>query len=199
MKRLLLLFCLCSPLGLSSQSSSQTPEIKQSLQERYLGMKANSQTFKEYKVINELVLDKEWRIILDSVTGIRKQLREAMANIVRLEGELKSVQIALQQKEASTAKIEYDASHIGFFGIDFNKAVFVGVVIIIFAAIVMLMGLMMGRLKIMFKVMKEKNESVEMITHEFEEYKHKMLEKQSKLSRELQNERNRLQELRFKV
>ena len=62
-----------------------------------------------------------------------------------------------------------------------------------------LIGLMIGRLRIMFKVMKEKNESLEIIMREFEGYKRKMLEKESKLSRELQNERNRLQELRFKV
>jgi hypothetical protein len=43
---------------------------------------------------------------------------------------------------------------------------------------------------------KEKTESFDRITHELEEYKHNALEKQVKLSRELQNERNRIQEMR---
>lgn len=71
-----------------------------------------------------------------------------------------------------------------------------GLVIVVIAGLVVLLGLLLGKLKIMFKVMKEKNETVERITQELEDYKHKMLDKQSKLSRELQNERNKLQELR---
>ncbi len=196
MKRLLILFCLGTPLGLFSQSPSPTPEIKQSLRDRYQELKSTSQTFKEYKVIKETVLDHEWRIISDSVIRIRNLWGEAKSNTARLEGELKSIQITLQQREASTARIEHAASHIDFFGMDFNKAVFAGMVIMVFAGLLVLLFLVMVRLKIMFKVMKEKNELVEMITHEFEDYKHKMLEKQIKLSRELQNERNMLQELK---
>ena len=196
MKRFLILYCLFTPFVLYSQSNLKTAEIKQSLQERFQGMKSNSQTFKEYKVINEMMLDKEWRIISDSVMSIRNQWHEARSNGIRLEGELKSVQVALQQKEASTAKIEHAASHIDFFGIDFNKTAFVGMVMVVIAGLLVLLGLLMGRLKIMFREIKEKNETIERITHELEDYKHKMLDKQSKLSRELQNERNKLQEMR---
>lgn len=119
MKRLLFLLSFC-PIVLFSQSLSPTPEVRPSLQERYLLMKTNSQTFKEYKVINEMALDKEWRIISDSVKSIRNQWRDARSNGIRLESELKSIQATLQEKEAATSKIEHAASHIDFFGMDFN-------------------------------------------------------------------------------
>jgi hypothetical protein len=44
--------------------------------------------------------------------------------------------------------------------------------------------------------MKEKELIAHTLTQEFEEYKKKALEKQTKLSRELQNERNRLVDMR---
>ena len=38
-----------------------------------------------------------------------------------------------------------------------------------------------------------------MITHEYEEFKRKTLEKQTKLSRELQSERNKMEELKIRL
>lgn len=194
MKLFPILLCLLAPLSLMSQSVAAPGNP--SLHERYRELKSGSQTFKEYKVIKETVLDNEWRIAEDSVKAIRKQFRDAKSNIAKLEGELTAVQLTLKQKEESTVKIEHAASHINFFGMDFYKAVFIGAVIIIVAALVVLLVLLTGRLKIMFRVMKEKNETVDLITQEFEEYKHKALDKQTKLSRELQNERNKLQDLK---
>ena len=43
---------------------------------------------------------------------------------------------------------------------------------------------------------KEKIDLINATTFEFEEYKHKALDKQTKLSRELQNERNKLMEMK---
>ena len=88
------------------------------------------------------------------------------------------------------------ASHINFAGIDFNKTAFTGLVLSVVAALVVMVLLIVGRLKMVNHNVKEKSEAFDRITLELEEYKHHALEKQSKLSRELQNERNRAQEMR---
>jgi chromosome segregation ATPase len=167
-----------------------------SLTQRYQNMKSSSQTYKEYKVIKEVVLDNEWKTAEDSVRAIRTKWGEAKSTIGQLEGDLSTVRMTLKQKEDATAKIEHAANHIDFFGMDFRKPVFIITVLLIFAGLAAVLGLMTGRLKMLFKVMREKNEFLDRITAEFEEYKHKALEKQTKLSRELQTERNKLQDLR---
>ncbi|HRG08803.1 MAG TPA: hypothetical protein PLJ08_09515, partial [Cyclobacteriaceae bacterium] len=52
-----------------------------------------------------------------------------------------------------------------------------------------------ARLKMLQASVKDKAQVADSLTHEFEEYKRKALERQTKLSRELQNERNKLVEL----
>jgi len=104
--------------------------------------------------------------------------------------------LAMKQKEATIAPTEHAASHINFAGIEFNKTAFTGLVIAIVAALVLMLLLILGRLKMVNNDVKEKKEAFERVTLELEDYKHKALEKQSKLSRELQNERNRAQETR---
>ena len=196
--RLLLVFCsLAASISLFAQTPSMTPELKNaSLQERYQLMKSTSQTFQDYKVIKEIWLDKEWKIMIDSVKSGRARLREAKAESAKLESQLLTTQLTLKQREASMAATEHAASHIDFMGIDFNKAAFTGLAIAIIVGLMVLIVLIVGRLKMVNHEVKEKTESFERITHELEEYKHNALEKQVKLSRELQNERNRIQEMR---
>ncbi len=198
MKRFPILFSLLAPLTLFAQLAQvTTPESKsQSLLDRYQLMKSTSQTFQDYKVIKEVILDKEWRVFSDSVKAVRNNLREAKATITRLESELQGAQLAYKQKEESMSSVEHASTHIGFLGIPFGKGAFIAGVVTIVAVLVAALVLMIGRMKVMYHAMKEKIESFTIISLEFEEYKHKALEKQIKLSRELQNERNKLQELK---
>jgi len=196
--RLLLVFCsLLVSTSLFAQTPSGTPELKNaSLQERYQLMKSTSQTFQDYKVIKEIWLDKEWKIMMDSVRLGRARWREAKAEGAKLESQLLTTQLSLKQKEASMTKTEHAASHIDFAGIDFNKTAFTGLAVAVVAGLIVLIVLVVGRLKIVLHEIKEKTEAFDRIARELEEYKHNALEKQSKLSRELQTERNRIQEMR---
>ena len=141
--RLLLVFCsLAASLSLFAQAPSVTPELKNaSLQERYQLMKSTSQTFQDYKVIKEIWLDKEWKIMIDSVKSGRARLREAKAESAKLESQLLTTQLTLKQREASMAATEHAASHIDFVGIDFNKAAFTGLAIAIIVGLMVLIVL----------------------------------------------------------
>jgi hypothetical protein len=196
--RLLLVFCsFLLSFSLFAQAPSVSPELKNAtLQERYSLMKSTSQTFQDYKVIKETWLDKEWKIMIDSVRSGRARLREAKAEGAKLESELLATQLSLKQKEASMVATEHATSHIDFMGIDFNKAAFTGLAIAVVAGLVVLMVLMVGRLKMVSHEIKEKTEAFDNLTQALEENKRNALEKQVKLSRELQNERNRIQEMR---
>src|SRR6267378_2046076 len=196
--RLLLVFCsLAASFSLFAQTPSVPPELKNaSLQERYQLMKSTSQTFQDYKVIKEIWLDKEWKIVMDSIRSGRSRWRDAKAEGAKLESQLLTTQLTLKQREASMAATEHAASHIDFMGIDFNKAAFTGLAIAVVAGLVVLLVLMVGRLKIVSHDLNEKREAFDNLTQTLEEHKRNALEKQVKLSRELQNERNRIQEMR---
>ena len=196
-KIVILLFCLLAIHSVRGQASLEALKEKElSLKERFLLMKSKSQSFHEYKVIKENVLDGVWKIVQDSIKSKEAGIHEAKANIARLERELSDSKNAIKQKEESVAEITHDSTHINVFGIDVNKAAFISFVVILFGGLLFLLLLVSGRLKLMYSTLREKIESLKTVNKEFEDFKHKALEKQIKLSRELQNERNKLQELR---
>jgi hypothetical protein len=166
------------------------------LNERYQLLKTKSQNYREYKVIRETVLDSFWKIVRDSVASKEAALDSRDQNIKQLNTTLAETQANLKKKEESMAEIVHDSTHINVLGINFSKSVFITTVAVIVAILVLMVVLITGRLKLIHSAMKERADAFTSLSNEFEEYKRKAMEKQTKLSRELQTERNRLSESR---
>ena len=189
---LLLIFSLPS---LAQRSAEVLEADSSSLQERFDKLKSTSETFKDYKVIRAYVLDGMWKIAMDSAHAQKILLREANASIVKLQGKLDSANASMAEKEAAMAETLHDSTHINVIGIDMAKSTFLSVIGIVLLALLVVIGILFTRMRWVHNVIKEKTEKAESLSNEFEEYKRKALEKQMKLSRELQTERNKLQEL----
>lgn len=167
----------------------------QTLRERYLVMKSKSQNYQEYKVVKEYILDGFWKITLDSVQAKQAAIRQSKAEAAGLKEELNKNIAALKAKEDSMKEIVHASTHIRVLGIDFDKGFFAGMI----GVILLMMGLAIAgiiyTMKMIRKNLTEKEELAATISAEYEDYKRKAMDKQTKLSRELQNERNKLQEL----
>ena len=198
MKRVTLLFCflLISIATVFAQTAADAlRNDNQTLRERYLLMKTKSQNYQEYKVIKENILDGMWKIVQDSVFAKQATIRKSQAEITSLQAELNKNIEALKAKEDSMKDIVHASTHITVLGIDFNKGFFAAM----FGIFLLIAGLVIAgvvySMKMIRKNMVEKEELANSISAEYEEYKRKAMDKQTKLSRELQNERNKLQEL----
>lgn len=167
-----------------------------SLDARYKEMKSASQTFKDYKVIKETVLDKVWKIATDTIAKTEQQLVQAQTEIDGLKEELSAMRNAISEQEASIKDVVYDSTHISVLGIPFLKSIFILLVAAIIGGLAFLISLVFARMKIANSLVKEKTLIADSIAHEFEEFKKRSMEKHTKLSRELQNERNKWQEYR---
>ena len=180
---------------LLSVSAFGQEEIPENLQERFNYMKEKSQTYNDYKVIKGTVLDGVWKITMDSVKAQRVAIREANATIQKLNGDLATVNATIAEKDTALAEMEHDGTHINVIGIDIHKYTFISITGFVFLGLLVLAGLLFIRLKFISTSIREKTEAVDLLSNEFEEYKRNALDKQMKLSRELQDERNKLQEL----
>ena len=197
MKYLVALFFLLNITAAIAQTvGDAVTDKKYTVRERFGIIREKSQTFKEYKVIKETILDSFWKIITDSMAVQKNRLQEAHNEIAKLKKDLSSSQAALKAKEQATHDVEFASTHIAIAGIDFTKAGFASFVGIVILALIVCLGLLIAKLKLMYGSVRERNDTVNTITREYEDYKHKAMDKQTKLSRELQNERNKLQELR---
>jgi hypothetical protein len=192
----LLLICVLSGAGVFAQTAADALKTdSQTLRERYLLMKTKSQNYQEYKVIKENILDGMWNIVQDSVVAKQAAIRASRAEATRLQAELTKNIDALKAKENSMEAVVHASTHITVLGIDFDKGFFSAMVgIIILLAALGIAGVIYS-MKVLRKNLSEKEELANSISTEYEEYKRKAMEKQTKLSRELQNERNKLHEL----
>lgn len=198
MKYIISLCCLFVCIGSMAQTAAEQAIVRdgKTLNQRYSLMKEKSETFNEYKVIREYILDGMWKLTNDSIKEIRAQLAAAHDETFKLQQELNASIAAIKQKEESMTDVAYASTHITVLGIDFTKKFFVGMIGIVFLGMLLLLGLATGRLKMMYQSLKEKIDAENMVSTEYENYKRKALEKQMKLSRELQNERNKMAEMR---
>jgi hypothetical protein len=179
-------------LLISSASFAQTSE---SLTTRYKQMKEKSQTFKDYKVIKEVTLDAFWFSVADSIASKERAVAEASGEIETLKNQIIHVEANAKRREAEVEEIIFDSDHITVAGVSFHKAFFISIVFIVFASLVGLLVLSFTGGRLLYRSLKEKSESMLILNSEFEEYKHRAVEKQMKLSRELQDERNKVSEL----
>lgn len=192
----LLLICVLAVVGASAQKASDALENdNQTLRERYYVLKNKSQTYQDYKVIKENLLDGYWRIIEDSLRQNQATLRQARAEINSLNKELEDNRAALKAKEESMQDVLYASTHITVLGIDFDKGFFAGLMGIIILLLGLVIGVIYYSMKLMRRNLAEKVDLINSISAEYEDYKRRAMEKQTKLSRELQNERNKLAEL----
>jgi hypothetical protein len=192
---LLMMVLLVAGSAFAQTAEDALKNDKQTLRERYLVMKMKSQNYQEYKVIKENILDGMWKIVLDTMTAKQAAIRKSQSEINNLQAQLDKNIETLKAKEDSMNDIVYASTHIRVLGIDFDKGFFAGM----FGAILIIAGLVLAgvlySMKVLKKNLNEKEELASAISNEYEDYKRKAMDKQTKLSRELQNERNKLQEL----
>ncbi len=196
MRTILLLVIVSCSLAYSQPAQKAVEDKNLNLTQRFQEMKAGSQTFKEYKVIKESVLDKVWSITNDSIKKKEQQLAEAKNQITILQEELETTRNSMQVQQASIQDVIYDSTHISVVGIPFSKGLFIFLTAASIGGLAFVMSISFGRVKILNSMVKEKALIADSITHELEEFKKKAMEKQTKLSRELQNERNKWQDYR---
>jgi hypothetical protein len=196
MRTILLLLALSCSLAYSQPAQKAVEDKNLNLDERYKEMKSTSQTFKDYKVIKEVVLDKVWKITADSIAKKEGQLADAEKEIAALKDELTAVRNSMKAQETSMEEVIYDSTHISVLGVPFSKTVFILLSAAVIGGLVFVLSIAFARVKIANSLVKEKTLIADSMTHEFEDFKKKSMEKQTKLSRELQNERNKWQEYR---
>ena len=183
---------LISVAGFSQQASDALQEDL-TLRERFTILKSKSQTYGAYKVIKETSLDGVWKIMQDTIAGKNASIKAANQNINNLKSQLAQTEKTLTAKEQSMAEILHASTHINVLGIDLPKGAFISIVAITIAGLLVLLGLIIARMKLQSKSLSERNLAVTALTNEFDEYKHRAMDRQTKLSRELQDERNKLQ------
>lgn len=181
--------------GVANAQSRIALEGEYKLQDRYELMKDKAESYGAYKVIRTDILDGVWKIYMDSMALRKEQIAKANQNIKQLEGQIAGAQDQVKKAEEAMAASEYERTHLSAFGIPVAKGFFVSLVGIIIGGLIVALLIALASVRILRKANKEKEVTVNAVSSEFEAFRKKALEKEVKISRELQSERNKLQAL----
>jgi hypothetical protein len=195
MKFLILPFLVVS-LVANGQVQQVVLETNLPLPQQYVQLKSTAETYQDYKVIKEVKLDEFWKGVMDSVKRLKVEIKQANQSIAKLNSDFKAAGEKVDSVQASVTGLVHDSQHISFFGIGFTKWFFNISFLVVTGILVLFIIVLLGRARLVNQSIKEKSERLTLLTDEFDQYKRKSLEKEKKLSRELQTERNKLLELK---
>jgi len=162
-----------------------------SLNGQYQFMLKKSKSLYGARLINPSRLSTLWKSVNDTLRKERKQLREAKQQIKSQADNIASLKGEVTGKESSLASATASVNEINFLGISFNKGTYntiVWAIIIILAIALAIVILQTGKFR---KEASYRTQLYQEVADEFQAHKVKAKDKEMRLARELQDERNK--------
>jgi hypothetical protein len=168
----------------------------QKLDDQFQLMNESSQTFKDYKVIKINELNDFWKIVMDSIQTNRDFNTGIISKNKAQEEEITQLKEMLSKNNMTAQSMEYETSHINVLGVSLSKTSYKIINFAVIIALIIGSAFLFLNFQERVRTARVKIKAFETLESDFEEYKKVALEKQMKLRRELQTERNRLEKIR---
>ncbi len=159
-------------------------------------MLSRSKTINGYKLINQGRLAGVWQSALDTLKKERAEFKKVNAKVAEQEKTIVALQGEISGQEDTLNSSNAKMNEISFLGISFEKNTYHIIVwsIIIILGIALLVVIIRSAKNIMEA--KHRTQLYDEISAEYQAFKSKANEQQRKLARELQDERNIVEELK---
>jgi hypothetical protein len=155
------------------------------LAKQYEEVVIKSGSYKVYKNIRKTKIEQLWRNVTDSIKKERKIAADSKAELQKVNEEHAALQAEVQELKAGDSPMK-KLSNVS------DTTLLWGLIVLLAAGIVFVVY----RSRSAVQEVKDQIERNEELSAEFREYKSKAAEKERKLARELQDERNLVEELK---
>jgi len=189
-------FLCCSLIFSASFAQESADTESQSLNQQYNTLIDKSETFNEYKVIKKTVLTDFWKVVNDSI-AVKENTRKATQTTLNAKiAQIEALNNTVQEKDNELATGEEEKSTLVVLGTRTNKSSYAILSVVIPFLLLIAIGFLVVKSKADTSSTKIAKQDLNDLEVEFENYKKKALDLQAKLNRELQTERNKLQEMK---
>ncbi|ETZ20028.1 hypothetical protein [Pedobacter sp. V48] len=198
MRKILLPFItiLLINFTVQAQLKADTSKIDPSLRGQYQLLLSKSKTLNGYKLVNPSRLSVFWQNVRDSLNTDRKQLVVTRKKIEDQGKEISELKKQISGTESSLANSNAKLNEISFLGIGFTKSNYNLIVWGLIIALAAALAIIILRSAKHIHEAKYRSTLYDEISQEYQNYKVKANDKEKKLARELQDERNKLDELK---
>ncbi|MBC8985775.1 hypothetical protein H9X96_08295 [Pedobacter sp. N36a] len=197
-----LIFAIIAILFFQFHTQAQLPadsaKADPSLRGQYEFMLAKSKTINGYKLINPARLAGFWKSVSDSINQNRKQLSAVKVKLAEQEKAVTALKAQISGAESSLASSNAKLDEINFLGMSFTKGKYNTIVWSLILILAAALAIVIIRSAKYIHEAKYRSSLYEEIAQEYQNYKTKANDKEKKLARELQDERNKLEEYKNK-
>lgn len=201
MKTISRIFCtiILSALFVGVTNAQETSDARQ-LKEQFEELKSSSNSVqsssgREYKVVNLQNLDALWNDVQNLLAASKEELIAYENKVDALNQEVAKLSEQVEEQRAIIHQSDHAASHINVLGIDIQKGKFEATFWIIIGILLVLLAGAIYQYKRSRDVTRRTQLNFMELQEEMEELRKTSLEKERRLRRELQTERNMIEEL----
>lgn len=187
------------PYAKRPSTYSQIDTVKNtdpSLRGQYQFMLSRSKTINGYKLINPTRLNSLWQSVTDTIRKERIALTKDRSKISEQQQTIANLQAEVSGKENSLNDSNAKLNEINFLGISFTKGSYQMMVWSIILILAIALFVVIARSTKNILEARHRTQLYEEISAEYQAYKAKANELQRKLARELQDERNTIEEMK---
>ncbi|SDK61085.1 hypothetical protein SAMN05421823_10360 [Catalinimonas alkaloidigena] len=183
----------------AQDAEASTEEASNTLNAQFESLKKSSNRYEDYKVVKEFKLNALWKNVQDSVQVLQTQIGTLQQQLASQEQELQDLKGQLAKRGEELERSERQNATISFLGMDVLKETYSTVMWSIVGILLVLMLGAIYKFQSSNKVTTRTRREYEALNEEFEEFRKRSREREIKIKRELQTERNHLEELRQKI
>lgn len=193
-----LLLCLVAFVTVSiAQNPQPEPVGPQSLRQQYAHMKSDLDVINGFRMVKLYEMDQLWRVVEDSLKVKRAAINRGELLVKTQAAEIDSLKQQVARAENAKQELVSNVANINAYGMTFSKEGFVTFVTTVIVGLLVLAAALFVISRMAFKSSRESKKVSDDLYKEFEDYKHVAVEKNIKLSRELQSLKNRMAELKI--
>jgi hypothetical protein len=198
---------LLSLLGFASVRYAQTDAPSDSpsgksantLNKQFIELKEKANNYQDYKVIKHNQLNDFWKGVMDSVTSYKKEIVVAQKEIDTQKAELSQLKQDLKSTQQEVHKNDYASARISVLGIQMLKENYIYLNFAVIAILLVMVAVAFFSYKKSKKIAHEKVTEFDNVQSELNSYKQRLRERETIMGRELQTERNKVDELMQKL
>lgn len=169
-----------------------------SLNGQYQFLLSRSRSVNGYKLMNPFRLNAVWKSVTDTVAKARTELSKARAMIAAQADTIKTLRSTVKGSELEVKDTEAKMDEINILGLSVSKGTYNLIVWSIILVLALALFIVIARSAKNINEAKHRTQLYDEISAEYQSYKAKASEKERKLARELQDERNIVEELKNK-
>lgn len=199
MRYITVLFCLVAFVTVSFAQTPQpvTPTGPQTLRQQYATLKSDLEVINGFRMVKLFEMDQFWRVIEDSLRTKRTAIHQGLLLTKQQAAEIETLKAQVAKIETDKQELSTHVANIDVLGMSYSKEGFVTFATFLVVGLLVLCGVLLVISKMAFKASRDSKKVSDDVYKEFEDYKHLAVEKNIKLSRELQNMKNRMAELKI--